>query len=180
MQEKSLSIPLEALQGVAFALHIGDDDVPVLCFLLFPDQDQVPVVDAGTGHAVAPGMEQEKVAPAHQAYRQVHDLLDGFLLQGEVAAGDAPDDPDRRRFPADFVGLLRHHDMAVIVDDPAVCHGVQHPLHGGQRDAGAGGDLASGGGPAVVPVEVVHEGDDPVHVVRVPMLHGFLPSSGSL
>lgn len=79
VQENGLSVYPVPLQGVAFALHIGDDDVPVLRFLLLPNQYQVPVVDAGAGHAVAPGMERDQLMPSIEVEDQVKAPNDDIL-----------------------------------------------------------------------------------------------------
>ena len=174
VQEDRVPVLFVPFQRVAFSFDIGDDDVAVPGFLLLSDQDQVTVVDAGAGHAVAAGMEHEKVALSEDSCRQLDDFFDRFLFQGEIPAGDTSDDPHVDGFLAGLVGDLGDDGFPVVVDDPAVSQGVQHALHGHVGDAGSGGDLPEGGGPVVVPVEVVDEGDDPVHGFGIAVLHGCL------
>lgn len=127
------------------------------------------------GNAVAPGMEQEQFPFAEDADGQVHDLLDCFLLQGEVPAGDVSDDADGDGLVVLLIGFLRNDGFPVVVDDPAVRQRVQHPLYRHVRDPRSGGDLPEGRRPVVVPVKVVDEGDDPVHLFGIPVFHSVSP-----
>ena len=175
MQEDRVPVLHEPLQGVAFSFDERDHDVAVPGFLLFPDQYQVPVVDAGAGHAVAAGVEHEEVSLSEDRCRQLDDLFDGFLLQGEVSAGDASDDADGDGFFTALAGEIGEHVLAVVTDLAVLRHGPHHPLERGAGNTGSGGDLPRGRRLVVVPVEVIHKGNDPVHIAQVSVLHDLPP-----
>ena len=164
----------EALEG-GFVLHQRHHDLIVVSRALPADENEVAVLDARADHGVAPGAEQEKLAPAEERLRQADVFLDVLFRKLRDTAGHRTQKRHIEHVP---------QSLALPGGDAAVTVVVQHTVlpHVGQilgnrahGEAHTRGDLADRGDGALPVAEAVDVVLDHGAILRFFVLHGNPP-----
>jgi len=152
LQADMIPLHIERLDGRFLILGHGDDDIAVVRRLLLPDNDVIPVVNAGFDHAVADDGKHEDFVVLHHVEREGEIFFNIFHCGDRHAGSNLADQRhpgDRQANHLDLVFFSEQFDGArlgrIPADKPFLLEPVQMSVHGGAgSEADRFADFADG------------------------------------